>query len=92
MPYPGTKCATSCAFGKLSDLDPEFTEQMKMLASMILAPENLVKKNINGYDVKVKDLLMYCKSYIDMFQGDKLLEPKTIFMVLKLESYNISMV
>lgn len=48
---------------------------------MLLAPENLVVKQISGQKVKAKELLQYFKSYINMYKGNELPEPKSMLMV-----------
>lgn len=48
---------------------------------MILAPENLVLKEINGEKVKAKDFVQYCKSYMQIYEGDELPEPKSMLEV-----------
>jgi len=48
---------------------------------MILAPENLVLKKINGEKVKVRDFVQYCKSYMQIYEGDELPEPKSMLVV-----------
>lgn len=50
---------------------------------MLLAPENLVVKQISGQKVKAKELLQYFKSYINMYKGNELPEPKSMLMVSK---------
>lgn len=82
MPHPGLEIATNPRFdGRLSEIQTEFKKQLKVLIPMILAPENLVTKKINGQDVKAKDLLEYFKSYINLYKGDELPEPKSMLVV-----------
>lgn len=47
----------------------------------LLAPHNLVQKEISGQKIKVKDLLPYFKCYMDLFSGDELPEPKSMLVV-----------
>jgi atlastin len=49
--------------------------------SILLTPENLVPKLIEGQRVKAKDLLLYFKAYMNIFNGTELPEPKTILEV-----------
>lgn len=82
MPHPGLKIATNPKFdGRLSEIESEFKEQLKVLIPMILAPENLVTKKIDGQVVKARDLLEYFKSYIKIYKGDELPEPKSMLVV-----------
>ena len=48
---------------------------------MLLAPENLVTKKIDGQIVKARDLLEYFKSYMKIYKGNELPEPKSMLVV-----------
>nr|CAD7431905.1 unnamed protein product [Timema monikensis] len=79
MPHPGLKVATCPDFdGKLSDIEPEFQKQLKIFVPMVLASENLVIKEIAGQKVKAKELVQYFKSYLEIYKGDELPEPKSM--------------
>ncbi|KAF2897750.1 hypothetical protein ILUMI_08413 [Ignelater luminosus] len=92
MPHPGLKVATNPAFdGRLSDIDPEFKKQLQILVPMLLAPENLVLKKINGQKVKSRDLVQYFKSYIQIYSGNELPEPKSM-LVATAEANNLAAV
>lgn len=92
MPHPGLKVATSPEFdGKLSDIEPDFKKQLQKLVPMILAPENLVIKEIGGQKVKAKELLQYFKSYLEIYRGDELPEPKSM-LVATAEANNLAAV
>ncbi|KAG6442014.1 hypothetical protein O3G_MSEX002086 [Manduca sexta] len=79
MPHPGMTVATHREFnGKLTDISEEFKSELKKLVPMILAPENLVPKLIEGQKVKAKDLLHIFKAYMKVFSGNELPEPKSI--------------
>lgn len=82
MPHPGLNIATNPNFdGRLSEIQSEFKEQLKVLIPMLLDPENLVTKKIDGQVVKAKDLLEYFKSYMKIYKGDELPEPKSMLVV-----------
>ncbi|XP_020300788.1 atlastin isoform X1 [Pseudomyrmex gracilis] len=92
MPHPGLEIATNPKFdGRLSEIQSEFKNQLKVLVPMILAPQNLVTKKINGQVVKAKDLLEYFKSYINLYKGDELPEPKSM-LVATAEANNLTAV
>nr|XP_022911777.1 atlastin [Onthophagus taurus] len=92
MPHPGLKVATNPNFdGRLSDIDPEFKQNLQILVPMILAPENLVLKSISGQKVKARDLVQYFKSYIQIYSGNELPEPKSM-LVATAEANNLSAV
>lgn len=48
---------------------------------MVLSPHNLVPKLINGQKVKAKDLVQYFKSYMNIYKGNDLPEPKSMLVV-----------
>ncbi|XP_049952432.1 atlastin isoform X1 [Schistocerca serialis cubense] len=92
MPHPGLKVATHPEFdGKLSDIENDFKVQLQRLIPMLLAPENLVPKEIAGQKVKAKELLQYFKSYIEIYKGDELPEPKSM-LVATAEGNNLAAV
>ncbi|ELU15920.1 hypothetical protein CAPTEDRAFT_120023, partial [Capitella teleta] len=80
MPHPGKKVATNPEFkGQLADIEVEFMQHMKDLVPLLLTPQNLVMKEINGDKITGKDLVKYFKTYTKIYQGDELPEPKAIF-------------
>lgn len=92
LPHPGLNIATNPKFdGRLSEIQAEFKKQLKELIPMILAPEKLVTKKIDGQDVKAKDLLEYFKSYMKIYKGDELPEPKSM-LVATAEANNLTAV
>ncbi|KAI5634591.1 atlastin-1 [Phthorimaea operculella] len=92
MPHPGLNVATNPEFnGSLADISPEFKTSLRQLIPMILAPENLVPKRIEGQKVKAKDLLLYFRAYMNIFNGTELPEPKTILEATA-EANNLSAV
>lgn len=92
MPHPGLKVATNPHFdGRLTDIEPEFKRALHQLIPMLLAPENLVPKLINGQKVKAKDLVQYFKSYMNIYKGNELPEPKSM-LVATAEANNLTAV
>lgn len=82
MPHPGLKVATSPDFdGKLAEIEVEFKKHLEIFVPELLAPENLVIKEIAGQKIKAKELLQYFKSYIEMYKGNELPEPKSMLLV-----------
>uniref|UniRef100_A0A336LZC1 CSON008972 protein n=1 Tax=Culicoides sonorensis TaxID=179676 RepID=A0A336LZC1_CULSO len=77
MPHPGLKII--CDFdGRLSLLEPEFRSALRDLIPMLLAPENLVIKQVQGQRVKARDFVQLFNIYNQIFMGDTLPEPKTL--------------
>lgn len=92
MPHPGLKIATNPSFdGRLAEIESDFKHQLRQLIPAVLAPENLVTKKINGQTVRARDLLEYFKSYIRIYKGDELPEPKSM-LVATAEANNLSAV
>ncbi|CAB1343792.1 unnamed protein product [Coregonus sp. 'balchen'] len=62
LPHPGLKVATNPMFdGRLKDIDSDFKEALGNLVPLLLAPENLVEKEIGGAKVTCRDLVEYFK-------------------------------
>lgn len=92
MPHPGLTVATNPKFdGRLSDITLEFKQSLKALIPMLLAPENLIVKQINGQKVRVRDLIQYFKSYMAIYKGNELPEPKSM-LVATAEANNLTAV
>lgn len=66
---------------RCTDIDDEFKSHLQKLVPLLLAPENLVQKEIGGQKVKVKELVQYFKCYMNLFSGDDLPEPKSMLVV-----------
>ncbi|WKY06407.1 hypothetical protein Q1695_006530 [Nippostrongylus brasiliensis] len=81
MPYPGIKVATNPDFnGCLTDIEPEFQQQLRVMVPRILDSCNLAMKEINGHKVTCRELVEYFKAYMKIFQGQDLPEPKSMLM------------
>uniref|UniRef100_A0A8C7V673 GB1/RHD3-type G domain-containing protein n=1 Tax=Oncorhynchus mykiss TaxID=8022 RepID=A0A8C7V673_ONCMY len=79
LPHPGLKVATNPMFdGRLKDIDGDFKEALGNLVPLLLAPENLVEKEIGGVKVTCRDLVEYFKAYIKIYQGEELPHPKSM--------------
>ncbi|XP_051945857.1 atlastin-2 [Xyrauchen texanus] len=79
LPHPGLKVAINPHFdGRLKDIDRDFKNELQNLVPLLLAPENLVEKEINGAKVTCRDLLEYFKAYIKIYQGEELPHPKSM--------------
>uniref|UniRef100_A0A452I4A6 GB1/RHD3-type G domain-containing protein n=1 Tax=Gopherus agassizii TaxID=38772 RepID=A0A452I4A6_9SAUR len=79
LPHPGLKVATNPNFdGRLNDIDDDFKRELRDLVPLLLAPENLVEKEISGAKVTCRDLVEYFKAYIKIYQGEALPHPKSM--------------
>lgn len=92
MPHPGLKVATHPNFdGRLSDIDTEFKRCLQVLVPILLAPEILILKEINGQKVRAWELVQYFKSYINIYSDNELPEPKSM-LVATAEANNLAAV
>lgn len=79
LPHPGLEVAINPHFdGRLKDINDEFKKELQNLMPLLLAPENLVEKEIGGAKVTCRDLLEYFKAYIKIYQGEELPHPKSM--------------
>ncbi|XP_015218101.1 atlastin-2 isoform X2 [Lepisosteus oculatus] len=79
LPHPGLKVATNPHFdGRLRDIDGDFKKELQSLVPLLLAPKNLVEKEIGGSKVTCRDLVEYFKAYIRIYQGEELPHPKSM--------------
>lgn len=79
LPHPGLKVATDPGFeGRLKDIEPMFIQHLQEFVPLLLAPENIVIKKINGNVVKCKELVQFFRAYIEIFKGDEMPEPKSM--------------
>lgn len=82
LPHPGFIVAQSTNFtGNLQQIRPDFLDGVKDLVPSLLAPENLISKQINGQKIRARDIIPYLESYVNIFNGNTLPEPKDIFTV-----------
>lgn len=82
MPHPGFIVAQGKNFtGNLDEILPQFLDSVKELVPQLFAPQNLVVKKINGQKIRARDLIQYFQTYLDIFNGNTLPEPKAVFMV-----------
>ncbi|XP_069036480.1 atlastin-3 [Lepisosteus oculatus] len=79
LPHPGLKVATSPSFsGQLSDIAAEFKSELQTFIPLVLQPQKLMEKEINGAKVTCRGLLEYFKAYIKIYQGEDLPHPKSM--------------
>jgi len=80
MPFPGTKVTSSEKFvGKLSDIEKDFKENLLELVSLLLSPDNLIVKAINGRSLKAFEFVEYFDNFFEVFNRGNLPPPATIF-------------
>jgi len=82
LPHPGRHVATNPNFkGSLKQIDEEFLEHIQMLMKSLLHPRHLVVKAMGGKEVKAKEIVQYYKSYMEIFKGNTMPEPKSMLEV-----------
>merc|ERR1719244_1575015 len=82
LPHPGRHVATNPKFkGNLKDIDEEFIEHIKDFMPSLLSPRNLVVKAMGGKEVKAKEIVQFYKSYMEIFKGNSMPEPKSMLEV-----------
>jgi len=82
LPHPGRHVATNPNFkGNLKQIDEEFIDHIKDFIPNLLAPRNLVVKAMGGKEVKAKEIVQYYKSYMEIFKGNTMPEPKSMLEV-----------
>ncbi|KAK2709516.1 atlastin-like isoform X2 [Artemia franciscana] len=92
MPHPGLKVAIDPHFtGKLTEIERDFKEQLNSLMETLLTPSNIVVKEISGVKIRTKDLLYYFQSYMSIYRGGELPEPKSMLEATA-EANNLSAV
>jgi len=80
FPYPGPKVAEDPDFnGSHDDMDPRFSKYLSEFISSSLAPYNLEPRRIAGKTVKSREMVDYFQKYLEIFNGDEIPEPKSIF-------------
>jgi len=82
LPHPGRHVATNPKFkGNLQQIDEEFIEHIEGFMPTLLNSKNLVIKNMGGKEVKAKEIVQYYKSYMEIFKGNTMPEPKSMLEV-----------
>lgn len=88
--YRHVKKYENCNSFSIIDIEPDFKEQLKLLVPLLLSPENLVVKQIGGNRIRAKELLHYFQSYMAIYKGDELPEPKSMLEVTKIYYYSFT--
>jgi atlastin len=61
-----------------TDIDEDFKCQLHDLIPALLSPKSLVVKTVNGVKMTGRGLVECFKSYLRVFQGEELPEPKSV--------------
>jgi len=80
FPYPGPTVAEDPSFsGNTEDMDPRFARYLSNFIATSLNPENLEARKIAGKTIKCREMVDYFQKYLEIFNGDEIPEPKSIF-------------
>lgn len=83
LPYPGRIVAQGTRFtGDLKQIEPDFVKYVKELVPALFAPDKLLVKQINGQNVRVRDLKPYLEAYTKIFNSNTLPESRTVWNVI----------
>uniref|UniRef100_K1R676 Uncharacterized protein n=1 Tax=Magallana gigas TaxID=29159 RepID=K1R676_MAGGI len=63
-------------------MDDDFVEYVELLVQYIFSRNMLVTKQMNGREMKGKDLMMYMKAFVSYFNDDKSPSPETALKVM----------
>lgn len=92
MPHPGSTVTTVQTFdGRLTHIEDSFKKCLKDLVPSLLAPDNLLVKEINGQKVSYQDWMNYFLAYVNAFKEGKLPEPRSLLEVTA-EAQNLAAV
>jgi len=80
LPYPGPAVSEDPNFkGTKEEMDPRFAKHLGEFIAGSLSPENLEAKQIAGKAVKSHEMVDFFQRYLEIFNGDEIPEPKSIF-------------
>lgn len=81
LPFPGLMVSQGRFNGDLQLIPTEFKTNVKQLAREIFAPENLLKKKINGRTVSAQNWVLYLDEYVKVLNGNELPKAENLFEV-----------
>ncbi len=83
LPYPGKKVDDGrykdSYNGNWKDMDEDFREELVNLIENLFSPSNLIVKKINGVEITAGKFKNFIKSYVELFQSEKLPEVSTLY-------------
>lgn len=66
LPHPGEQVTSPSFDGNTSLINQKFKEKMENIVTQVLTPENIVIKEINGEQIRAKDLSHFLKKFTDV--------------------------
>lgn len=96
MPHPGLKVAIQSPppdefDGRLSDIDKSFKLHLEEFAWLLLEPDNLLPKEINGRKITCQQLMTYIRVYVRATKRGRLREPTSMKEVTEAASIRAAM-
>ncbi|XP_037581156.1 atlastin-1-like isoform X4 [Dermacentor silvarum] len=96
MPHPGLKVAIQSPppdefDGRLSDIDKSFKLHLEEFAGLLLEPDNLLPKEINGRKITCQELMTYIRVYVRATKTGRLREPTSMKEVTEAASIRAAM-
>lgn len=80
LPHPGKNVAGKKNFnGSWAQMEIEFKNELKKTIESLLAPENLVPKNIAGKDLKAEEFLPHLKQFFKLFASKEIPQVGNLF-------------
>ncbi|XP_075740706.1 atlastin-3-like isoform X2 [Rhipicephalus microplus] len=82
MPHPGLKVAEErLCEGRLMDISGKFKLHLPDLVQLLLEPDNLLPKQINGRTITCQELMSYIKVYVSATKKGLLRDPSAMLEV-----------
>lgn len=78
MPHPGLSVSRDTFTGQIKEIDNLFQTEIQNLVPLLLSPENLILKKVNGEYIRAKDLISFFKIYVKALRSDDIVTPSTI--------------
>ncbi|XP_070383439.1 atlastin-3-like isoform X2 [Dermacentor albipictus] len=95
LPFPGEKVAITSSSrefdGRLSDIGDAFKQHLAEFTQLLLEPENLLPKEINGRRITCQELITYFRVYVRATKRGRLREPTSMMEVTEVASIRAAM-
>ncbi|KAH6923624.1 hypothetical protein HPB50_003250 [Hyalomma asiaticum] len=87
MPHPGEKVAQTWPFdGRLSEIGDNFKRHLAQLVLLLLEPDNLLPKEINGRKITCQELMSYIRVYVSANKEGRLRNASSMLEVTHVAS------
>ena len=80
MPHPGDIVTSKKNYdGRWSQIKPKFVEQLKNLVKIILSPNELKLKEINGVPITAQEFMSTIEEYVKIYKSDIIPKAQSIY-------------